>query len=430
MQPMAEPIEGGDMLTYIRLARNLLAGHGLSSASNPPYRFNSYSPPGYPAFLAAIFALTGRYDTAVHLSQAFMELGVVLLMAPLGRTLGLAPPAAAIGGLLMWWHPFLVAWTVRYYAESLACVVVMVFLLIAGTAMRARKTRRPAYLAAAGALAALCAMVRSDTYLQGALVCASVLLALREESMPRRLVVLGPICALGFTITFAPWVLYWRSHSVDGGWVPAASNYSQVQTGYMYWLNTWFDNPRYLDPYGFQRGNPAGPRQFPADKIPDAEERREAEMLLARMKAIRSYEGGVAEGFAALAKRARERIGWRGVVAVAFRRLITTWATIPSLGYLPHRFYDTERLVLYVVWLPTLVIAALGSTAAVLQRRYELYPLIVLVLSRGLLPLMSAAGTEQRYLLQGLPAVYLLAGYGAWELWKRLPRQRPSIEVA
>src|SRR5260370_4987065 len=44
-----------DSFQYQQIATNLLKGHGYSSSDGPPFEADVYRPPGYPAFLYAVY---------------------------------------------------------------------------------------------------------------------------------------------------------------------------------------------------------------------------------------------------------------------------------------------------------------------------------------------------------------------------------------
>ena len=63
-----------DAFFYSRIAHNLLSGNGFSMCSQAPYNPDSTVAPGYPFFLAGIFALFGNSQIAVILIQIILDL--------------------------------------------------------------------------------------------------------------------------------------------------------------------------------------------------------------------------------------------------------------------------------------------------------------------------------------------------------------------
>jgi len=69
-----------DAVSYNLLAHHILDGKGFSASFHPPYKPNSTITPGYPAFLTAIYALTGRCKQAVIFVQIILNLIVLAML--------------------------------------------------------------------------------------------------------------------------------------------------------------------------------------------------------------------------------------------------------------------------------------------------------------------------------------------------------------
>jgi 4-amino-4-deoxy-L-arabinose transferase-like glycosyltransferase len=69
-----------DSILYERIALNILDGNGYSIASAAPYNPNSTIVPGYPIFIAGVYALFGRSPYIVVAIQVILSLGIVLCM--------------------------------------------------------------------------------------------------------------------------------------------------------------------------------------------------------------------------------------------------------------------------------------------------------------------------------------------------------------
>src|SRR5260370_22722846 len=73
------PDDGG---VYSQIARNLLEQHVYSHATEPPYDPSFIRLPGYPLFLAAIYAVFGHNNnSAVRVVQALIDTATCLLIA-------------------------------------------------------------------------------------------------------------------------------------------------------------------------------------------------------------------------------------------------------------------------------------------------------------------------------------------------------------
>jgi 4-amino-4-deoxy-L-arabinose transferase-like glycosyltransferase len=108
----------GDEGYYVRAARSLAAGAGYPGALRPP---------GYPAFLAGAFALTGDSLRAARLAQVAVALaGIAALFALVRRRFGTG--AATLSALLCALHPTLVFYGHVFWSETLVATLLLVAL--------------------------------------------------------------------------------------------------------------------------------------------------------------------------------------------------------------------------------------------------------------------------------------------------------------
>lgn len=69
-----------DARTYDSIARNILEGNGFSMSSEAPYEPETTVTPGYPFFVAGIYAITGGSRIAVVLIQLILNLVVLAML--------------------------------------------------------------------------------------------------------------------------------------------------------------------------------------------------------------------------------------------------------------------------------------------------------------------------------------------------------------
>ena len=81
-------VQGGDAPEYRRLAENLLERHGFSLSVGSPYEPTARRAPGYPLFLALVYTVFGRSDTAVLWAQSMLWGFGCLLLARLVASKG------------------------------------------------------------------------------------------------------------------------------------------------------------------------------------------------------------------------------------------------------------------------------------------------------------------------------------------------------
>src|SRR5215471_20377243 len=108
-----------DSFVYGDIAKNWLQ-HGIYGLSGPEEISPTYIRlPGYPAFLAFIFALFGiEHYRAVLVAQLLVDLGTCLVCADLARRL-LGPRAAKVAFLLAALCPFLADYSASALTETL-----------------------------------------------------------------------------------------------------------------------------------------------------------------------------------------------------------------------------------------------------------------------------------------------------------------------
>lgn len=80
------PIENDDSV-YDALAWNLLQGNGFTASDGPPYEPMFVRTPGYPAFLAAVYSVTGRSPESAMLVQVILSLLTCAMVFVLARRL-------------------------------------------------------------------------------------------------------------------------------------------------------------------------------------------------------------------------------------------------------------------------------------------------------------------------------------------------------
>lgn len=115
MPPDQGWMDGGQ---YHTLAANLLSGHGFTMDAEPPFAPTRVRPPGYPVFLAAVYALLGPSPAAAAAAQSALG-GITIFFAfAIGRRLfdcrtGLFAAAA------LTFYPALVHYDTRILREGL-----------------------------------------------------------------------------------------------------------------------------------------------------------------------------------------------------------------------------------------------------------------------------------------------------------------------
>ena len=192
----------GDFASYDAIAwRWLTTGHYGSSA---------YRTPGYPAFLAAVYAALGHSWRAAGLVQAVLG-GLTSALVVLLAAQVVSPRGALTAGLLYVFSPTAIAYVPVLASENLAAPLAVGALLCLGASRRNRGTRWWA-LVASGFLLGLHLLVRpaGAYFVPGFLLIATCAHKGRSASV-RAPVVL--VCVL--VLTLAPWLI--RNHLIGLG---------------------------------------------------------------------------------------------------------------------------------------------------------------------------------------------------------------------
>lgn len=208
-----------DEPTFVDLAANLLAGHGLSFSSDMygvaiAGHPTSFEEPIYPLWLAFLQIVSGTGDVRIlRAAQAVFGVLIVLIVYWLGsevysRRVGLA--AALVVAV---WPP-LVYFSTFLMSEALYVLLLPLILLI--TILAAKGAHRSGWMLglAVGALWGLVVLVRGATVL---LLAAALVWVTLVNRNPRR-IILPLFIAVGTIAVLVPWWV--RNYSVHGAFVP------------------------------------------------------------------------------------------------------------------------------------------------------------------------------------------------------------------
>ena len=478
--------EPDDSRVYSLLARNLLT-HGVYSAeSSPPYLPTYVRVPGYPLFLAGVYAVAGHdNNTAARAVQALLETGTCWLVAALA--LSLLPASwpfrqrarvqvatLAIAAVC----PFAAVYVTTILTEVWA---IGLGVAVAVTVMRAirrgedvdgkaRRSRGRVWWLMAGLAAGALTMIRPE----GGLLAAgagTVLLvqvfrqwrvgAVAPADAVKRLLGSGAALALGFILCVGPWVV--RNAMVFRVFQPLAPTTLAmpdefVSTGYTRWLRTWVAEPRYVGPFEFEEDR----SRLQVDAMPPrAFDSPEERALVAALFAWHNDgEPGTPRDagrsatepvgmtpsldarFEALARDRIRRHPLRFYALLPAERLFRLWFDTHSQYYpfagdlFPVAELDPDRNQAF--WLPVFVVLtalwSLFGLAGVRRLWREpgtgmgLFVLCVLIVPR-LLYLGSLENPEPRYTVEVFPFLSALGGVAVGSVWSSLAtreaRRRP-----
>jgi 4-amino-4-deoxy-L-arabinose transferase-like glycosyltransferase len=273
---------------YSQIARNLLDHRGYSGEEEEPYVPTYVRVPGYPLFLAGVYAVFGLDNNrAVRVIQAALDTATSWLIALLAYAWSPAEwqvrrrrRAMLIALALAAACPFTAVYVTTILTETWAILLTAAFSLAATLALKtARRGKALLWWLAAGLLGGAVTMFRPDCalFVGGVgVMLASTALARAGIQQPRK----GAGHALGktflncaalsiaFAAVLAPWTI--RNARLFGVFQPVAPRLAtdpgkSAPVGYVAWLSTWVDDERYVGP--IEDGLDLYPIQI--ERIPD-----------------------------------------------------------------------------------------------------------------------------------------------------------------
>ncbi|MDO8546198.1 MAG: glycosyltransferase family 39 protein [Nitrospirales bacterium] len=196
---------------YDALARSLTAGTGFAVDQAP----NTFRPPGYPFFLAAIYGLVGPSYPAVKFVQSVLGALTCVFVLLIGARLfsyRVGVIAASIAAV----YPFLVVYTGFLLSETLFVFLSSIFLY---ALVRLREHYSVRWAAVAGFILGLMTVTRPMTLLLPALL---LVWAWIEFGDRRRAVMIVGVMVVMMLVPIAPWAV--RNYAVTNAFIPISSH--------------------------------------------------------------------------------------------------------------------------------------------------------------------------------------------------------------
>jgi len=292
--PNDEPDDGR---VYAQIARNILEQHVFSHESQPPYVPSIIRLPGYPLFLAGVYAIFGHgNNTAVRVVQAGIDTATCILIAFVAFEWAIDEDerkhrAAIVAFALAAACPFTAIYVATILTEVWASFLAVALVLAATLAFKATTRKRAlAWWVIAGVIAGLAVEFRPDSGLFAAAIggtlVLSVVAGLRHSifSRIREVIPSAVLFSLAFCIVLVPWTI--RNRRVFQVFQPLAPTHGEmpgefVPRGYLLWLRTWLDDSRYVGPVLWSVDTrPMRITDFPAKAFDSPEERERVAALL------------------------------------------------------------------------------------------------------------------------------------------------------
>ncbi len=430
-----------DSTFYADIAKNWLL-RGVYGRTLDP---NQITPtcarvPGYPAFLALVFAIFGLDNYRVAMAiQVLVDVGTCFVIYDLARRC-ISDRAAKAAFLLTALCPFLAQYSAAALAETLEIfftALAMDFAVIGLNRLASRQLRPWLYC---GAAVAACILLRPDGGLLlmaiGVYLGMLLLRALRSgrEAMP--IVRAGLAVAV---VALAPLAL-WGARNLHTlhHWEFLAPRYANevdefVPIGFNRWVNTWIaDYTSTEEIYWNVPGEGVDPSNLPARAFDTPEQRETTLKLLEDYNQRLNIDPELDARFAALATERIHAHPMRYYVTLPALKIADMWLR-PRTELLPpdsrwYEFDDDGKWLVLAIGLALVNLLYLAAAVAGLIRGR---PIAWMGLGISYIVLRSCfLGTmgnpEARYTLECYPAVILLAA----ALWRGAAHSEPPRENA
>lgn len=452
------PSTSGDTILYDQLAANWLKVGKLAMNIGEVPTPVDLRMPGYPAFLALIYALTGRTGDsarlAVMLAQVILDLGtcviIGLLAASLARIAGQAAKAnrAYIAGL---WLAALCPFTANYVAVTLTetwaiFLTALAFLLLVRVATDAsgspiqqvggqfirKETWKLGTLA--GFVAGVGTLFRPETPLLLVSTFAVMGHWMARRGATRKWLRLCALMTLACCAALVPWTI--RNALSLHEFQPLAPKDATLPSeldpkGFLAWEKTWLYRMRdaYLVTWKLND------QEIQMDDIPNSAfdspgQRERVSMVLERYNDDLTWTAEEDAMFAQLARERTARHPLRTYVKIPLLRAAVMWFTprielLPVSGHVFPLAYQAEEdpidqrvtILLFVINLIYVALAIWGTWKLWRYRKAHVAVavLITYIVVRTLF-LTTMEVPEPRYVLVCFPALIAL---GAQVMWKR-----------
>ncbi len=423
------PVITFDSYVYGDIAKNWLQ-HGIYGLSNAAEVVPTYIRlPGYPAFLAWIFAIFGmEHYRAVLFVQMLADIATCLVIADMVRRT-VSPRAAKAAFLLAALCPFLASYVAAALTETLEIFFTALALDLAIAGLDSLEQGQMLPWAGCGLCIAAAILLRPD----GGLLLIAIggyllwLLAFPgtqdgQSRRPRRHVLgAGALLGLLALAPLIPWTL--RNLRTMHSFEPLAPRYANepdefVPRGFNRWVKTWIaDYVSVEEIYWPVPGEAVDTNKLPSCAFDSAEQRQQTLQLLAEYNAALRITPDLDARFGALAAERIHHARLRYYVWLPVVRIADMWFR-PRTELLPvdarwWEFNDDLQWSVVAVMLGAINLAYVAAALAGLIRRREVAQsglLVLFVVLRSAF-LGTLENPEPRYTLECYPVVILLASF-------------------
>ena len=413
-----------DSFIYGDIAKNWLQHgiYGLSGAGeiSPTY----IRLPGYPAFLAFIFAIFGvDHYRAVLFVQMLVDLGSCFLCAAIALRL-FGSRVAKVGFIQAALCPFLADYSAAALTETLEVFFTALTLHLA---LRAFERARLRDWAMCGAACAAAILLRPDGVLLllalEAYLLARIAFSKRSPGIDlRKLLRAGVLVAVIALMPLAPWA--WRNWQVFHRFQPLAPRYANeedefVSMGFNHWTKTWIaDYTSVEEIYWAVPGSALDVGKLPSRAFDSPEQHRETAASISEYNLILHFSPDLDKRFEAMAAERIRVHPARYYLWLPALRIADMWLR-PRTELLPSdsrwwEFNDELRWSAVAIAFGVInllyVFAAIAGWAR--SRETEMLGLLVLFVLLRSAFLGTLENPEPRYTLEMYPIAIVLAAAG------------------
>jgi 4-amino-4-deoxy-L-arabinose transferase-like glycosyltransferase len=415
------PRVAGDTFVYGDIARNWLT-HGIYGITDGNVvRPTLIRLPGYPGFLAVMFALFGHeHYTAVMIAQALIDTNTCLVIAALAIEL-MNPAAAKVAYVLSALCPFMANYAAAPLSETLAifCTAHAFYYGVRG--IKALKSGHRGLLlwGLSGFWTALAILLRPDDGLLLPAFGLAILALLLVQLNRKQVVAAGLLFVLLSLAPLVPWTIRnWRAFHV---FQPLASRYANdpgefVPAGFNHWVKTWMaDFTSVDDVYWKVSGEPIDIHNLPQRAFDSRSEYDRTAALIDDYNRQLYIDPHLDWQFELLARERVVHNPARYFLWMPFLRISDMWLR-PRTEMLPvdtrwWRFSEHPgESVFALFWAALSLFYLLAALRGWLTWRLGTYavPLIAYILMRSIF-LSTLENPEPRYVLECFPVVLALA---------------------
>jgi hypothetical protein len=417
------PLVTGDSLIYSDLARNLLHHHTLALTENGVPVPAIIRLPGYPGFLAAIFAVFGDNNfRAAMLIQAVIDLLTCVAIAQLaGELVSQTRRESAIrwAFMLAALCPFTANYVALLLTETLSIASAVWALLFAVRVLRRGSTRDAVV---SGLACAVGVLLRPDNGIVMAVICA-VLFVLALGAKNIRLLRHAFLVGLIAVLPLVPWAYRnWKLFHLVQPLAPRYANQPEefVPRGFNRWAKTWIVEYVSVEEvyWNIDSGDYPNLAAHLPDRAFDSDDQRQRTLaLFDRVQDDGNVTGATDSEFAELARERITAHPLRYYVLLPAARITDMWFR-PRVEMLPiekrwWEFEDDDESMFSIDYaLLNVAYVPLAVAALFVARRQIFVPalwlLVAFVVVRSLF-LGTLENPEPRYTLECLPVVLALA---------------------